>query len=199
MTDISHLSTQAARDTAPTVAPVEGCYALLRSGQVIANTKSNGAIWQCKAVSSSWYKSGRHIDAGLDYDARYDIIAVIPPDRLFAPDQSAKVAELIAAAQARLDGQDVIEPDSEAPYLDHLAWARNEAAIDMRLINAIEAMPCALPLADQSAGAERLQEAMTDIVAMIANCAGVLLEPDSLPQMVLYRASQALKGSTNDK
>jgi hypothetical protein len=187
MTDISHLSTQAARDAAPTVAPVEGCYAVLRNGY-LAHTGTN---WK-----SQWHENGADIHGPFN---GYDIIAVIPPDRLFAPDQSAKVAELIAAAQARLDGQDVIEPDSEAPYLDHLAWARNEAAIDMRLINAIEAMPCALPLADQSAGAERLQEAMTDIVAMIANCAGVPLEPDSLPQMVLYRASQALKGTTNDK
>jgi hypothetical protein len=35
MTDLSHLKDQAARDAAPTVAPVEGCYARLRSNVLI--------------------------------------------------------------------------------------------------------------------------------------------------------------------
>jgi hypothetical protein len=128
MTDLSHLKDQAARDAAPTVAPVEGWYALLRNGY-LAHT---GANWK-----SHWHENGADIHGPFN---GYDIIAVIPPDRLFAPDQSAKVAELIAAAQARLDGQDAINPDSDAPYSDHLAWARNEAAIDVRLIKAIEAL-----------------------------------------------------------
>jgi hypothetical protein len=85
MTDLSHLKDQEARDAAPTVAPVEGWYALLRNGY-LAHTGTN---WK-----SQWHENGADIHGPFN---GYDIIAVIPPDRLFAPDQSAEVSRLRGA------------------------------------------------------------------------------------------------------
>ena len=78
MTDYT---TQAARDAAPTVAPVEGCYALLRDGDIylIRDDLSH------PFVGFKFGAFGAATDPFGDLRKGYDIIATYTPAQLLAP------------------------------------------------------------------------------------------------------------------
>jgi hypothetical protein len=82
MTDYT---TQAARDAAPTVAPVEGCYALLRNGEIgLIKRHDNSVDWVSIGIYSYPISQGGVFGFYRNPSA-FDIIAVYTPAQLLAP------------------------------------------------------------------------------------------------------------------
>jgi hypothetical protein len=86
MTD---LSTQAARDAAPTVTPVVECYALLRNGEIFklvyepSWTASMKPFFSCEQVNGGFAKHVWPATSGVNGTSQsYDIIAVYTPAQL---------------------------------------------------------------------------------------------------------------------
>ncbi len=82
MTD---LTTQAARDAAPTVAPVEGCYALRRDGNMSRATKAPIHDHLTMVLGIAYANGKRGAIVGVDTPHFQDIIATYTPAQLLAP------------------------------------------------------------------------------------------------------------------